>query len=52
MMAEITFQSSVSQEEIEENFAGFDFFSELMEGLMEAPGQNDAGGTAYVHDHP
>jgi len=35
-MAEIRFKSSLSIEEIEENFKEIDFFSGIMEGLNEA----------------
>ena len=35
-MEEIKFSSSISPEKMEENFAGFDFFDGLMEGLTEA----------------
>lgn len=35
-MSEIRFKSSLSIEEIEENFKDIDFFSGLMEGLNEA----------------
>ncbi len=34
-MADITFKSSLSEQEMKENFAGFDFFDGLMEGLTE-----------------
>lgn len=35
-MSEIKFKSSLSPEEIEENFKGVDFFSGIMAGLNEA----------------
>ena len=35
-MEDIKFSSSLSQQEMKENFAGFDFFDGLMEGLTEA----------------
>lgn len=35
-MADATFKSTLSMEEIEKNFAGMDFFSDLMGGLEEA----------------
>lgn len=35
-MDDLTFESSLSMEEIEDNFKNIDFFSELMEGLREA----------------
>ena len=35
-MSEITFQSSLTIEEIEKNFENVDFFGGLMEGLEEA----------------
>ena len=35
-MDEMTFESSLSMEEIEKNFKNMDFFSGLMEGLREA----------------
>ena len=35
-MSEIRFKSSVSIEEIEENFKDVDFFSGIMDGLSEA----------------
>ena len=35
-MGEIKFKSSLSRQEIKENFAGFDFFDGLMECLTEA----------------
>lgn len=35
-MADATFKSSLSMEEIEKNFAEIDFFSDLMGGLEEA----------------
>ena len=33
---EFVFESSLSIEEIENNFSGMDFFSDLMEGLEES----------------
>ena len=35
-MADLTFKSNLTMEEIEKNFAEMDFFSSLMEGLEEA----------------
>ena len=35
-MEDIKLKSSLSQQEMKENFAGFDFFDGLMEGLTEA----------------
>ena len=35
-MADLTFNSSLTNTEIEENFKDFDFFGELMTGLNEA----------------
>ncbi len=35
-MEDIRFESSLSEQEMKENFAGFDFFDGLMEGLTEA----------------
>lgn len=35
-MSEIRFESSLTNEEIEKNFEGIDFFSGIMEGLNEA----------------
>ena len=35
-MEDIKFKSSLSQQEMKENFTGFDFFDGLMEGLTEA----------------
>jgi len=35
-MNELTFKSSLSMEEIEDNFKDMDFFSEMMDGLTEA----------------
>ena len=35
-MADLTFKSSLSMEEIEDNFKDMDFFSEIMDGLTEA----------------
>lgn len=35
-MNELKFESSLSMEEIEENFKGVDFFSEITKGLQEA----------------
>ena len=34
-MEEIIFKSSLSQQEMEDNFAGFNFFDGLMESLTE-----------------
>lgn len=35
-MTELTFRSNLTMEEIENNFAHIDFFSDLMDGLEEA----------------
>lgn len=35
-MEDIKFKSMLSQQEMKEYFAGFDFFNGLMEGLTEA----------------
>lgn len=35
-MADLTFKTSLSDEEIENNFKDMDFFGELMDGLTEA----------------
>lgn len=35
-MAELTFKSSLSIDEVEENFKDMDFFSEIMDSLTEA----------------
>lgn len=35
-MEELTFKSNLTMEQIEQNFAEMDFFSELMDGLEEA----------------
>lgn len=35
-MSELTFKSSLTPEEIEENFKNVDFFSGIMDGLQEA----------------
>lgn len=35
-MKEVTFQSSLSYDEIEENFKNVDFFNGIMDGLQEA----------------
>ena len=35
-MDDLTFESSLSMEEIEENFKNIDFFSGIMESLQEA----------------
>lgn len=35
-MSDLVFKSSLSMEEIENNFSDMDFFSDLMEGLEEA----------------
>ncbi len=35
-MAELTFKSNLTMEEVERNFADIDFFSGLMDGLEEA----------------
>jgi len=35
-MSEIHFESSLTNDEIEKNFEGIDFFSGIMEGLNEA----------------
>lgn len=35
-MSELHFKSSLSEEEIENNFKNIDFFSGIMEGLEEA----------------
>lgn len=35
-MAELQFESTLTMEEIEQNFAGIDFFSGIMDGLEEA----------------
>lgn len=35
-MADLVFQSSLTMEEIKENFKDVDFFSGIMEGLQEA----------------
>ena len=35
-MSEIRFESSLTNEEIEKNFEGIDFFSGIIEGLNEA----------------
>ena len=35
-MNELTFKSSLSMEEIEDNFKDMDFFSEMIDGLTEA----------------
>ena len=35
-MAELQFESTLTMEEIEQNFADIDFFSGIMEGLEEA----------------
>ena len=35
-MKEYVFKSDLSEQKMEENFAGFDFFEGLMDGLTEA----------------
>ena len=44
-MAELKFQSSLSEEEIENNFRNVDFFSGVMEGLEEVLAYENAAHT-------
>lgn len=50
-MDDLTFESSLSLDEIEENFKNIDFFSEIMEGLQEALAyqQGKASDSTVVH---
>ena len=50
-MDNLTFESSLSLDEIEENFKNIDFFSEIMEGLQEALAyqQGRASDAVIVH---
>ena len=45
-MSDITFKSTLSEQEIKENFAGFDFFGQLMDGLTEALAHSKRKATA------
>ena len=45
-MKDIKFSSSLSQQEMNENFAGFDFYDGLMEGLTEALAHTKGKATA------
>lgn len=49
-MADLKFTSTLSMEEIEENFQGIDFFSGIMDGLEEALAHSKDKGGDHVKE--